>query len=78
MATMKNIMMPRITFRPHLRIARFGAAELVDVHGQVYLRGGSSIERTEALEWMSLCMPERPVRLRPMRLRPFRRCRALA
>jgi hypothetical protein len=71
---MKNIAIRG--FRFEQRIASFGSAQLVDIHGEVYLRGGSSIERGEALEWMSLCMPERPVRLRPMRVRAFRRCRS--
>ena len=75
---MKNITTFRFSFRPHLRIANFGSAELVDIHGQVYLRGGSQPERTEALEWMSLCMPERPVRLRPVRFRQFQRVRHAA
>ena len=72
---MKTMSIPRFSFRSELRIASFGAAELVDIHGQVYLRGGTSLDRNEALEWMSLCMPERAVRLRPMRFRPFRRCK---
>ena len=72
---MKNMTIPRFSFRSELRIANFGAAELVDIHGQVYLRGGTSLERNEALEWVSLCMPEQAVRLRPMRFRAFRRCK---
>jgi hypothetical protein len=71
---MKNTTISRLVFRPELRIACFGNAELVDIHGQVYLRGGTCLERNEAIEWMSLCMPERSVRLRPMRSRAFRRC----
>jgi len=72
MMAMKNMTTTRTAFRPELCIASFGGAELVDIHGEVYLRGGSSVERTEALEWISLCMPDRSVRTRPMRFRGFR------
>jgi hypothetical protein len=39
-------------------IATFGDARLVRVNGRIHLRGGSMSDRMEALEWLSLFMPE--------------------
>ena len=39
-------------------IAQFGESMLMRVDGQIVLRGGSMADRTEALEWLSLNMPE--------------------
>ena len=39
-------------------IAIFGEARLVRVNGRVHLRGGSMADRTEALEWIALFLPE--------------------
>ena len=39
-------------------IATFGTAELIKVNGNMTLRGGSTGDRTEALEWISLFLPE--------------------
>ncbi len=39
-------------------IAKFGDARLVNVHGQIELQGGSMSDRMEALEWMSLFLPD--------------------
>jgi hypothetical protein len=45
-------------------IATFGEACLVQVGDRIELRDGSMADRTEALEWMSLFMPDEVVRLR--------------
>jgi hypothetical protein len=39
-------------------VAQFGEAVLLRIHGRIVLRGGSMMERMEALEWMALTMPE--------------------
>lgn len=39
-------------------LGTFGEAHLIRCEGRVYLRGGSMSDRMEALEWMSLFMPE--------------------
>ena len=39
-------------------IATFGEARLVRVNGTICLRGGTMADRMEALEWLSLMMPE--------------------
>lgn len=39
-------------------IAVFGDARLVKVNGRVHLRGGSMADRTEALEWIALNLPD--------------------
>jgi hypothetical protein len=39
-------------------IAQFGEAVLVRMDGRIVLRGGSMADRTEALEWLSMFMPE--------------------
>lgn len=44
-------------------IASFGEAKLVKVDGTLHLRGGSMSDRIEALEWVSLFLPEEAVRL---------------
>lgn len=44
-------------------IATFGDAVLVKAGGRIQLRGGSMSDRMEALEWMSLFMPEESVRV---------------
>jgi hypothetical protein len=44
-------------------IAVFGEAGLVHVQGKIQLRGGSMADHAEALEWMSLFMPEHIVNL---------------
>ncbi len=41
----------------------FGEAQLVKVNGRIRLRGGSMADRTEALEWLSLFMPDEVVRV---------------
>jgi hypothetical protein len=45
-------------------IATFGEARLVRVKGRVELRGGSMADRTEALEWLLVMMPDEAPRLR--------------
>jgi hypothetical protein len=39
-------------------LATFGEARLVRVGDRVHLRGGSMSDRMEALEWLSVFMPE--------------------
>ena len=39
-------------------IATFGTAELIKVNGSMTLRGGTTSDRAEALEWISLFLPE--------------------
>ncbi|HKX62260.1 MAG TPA: hypothetical protein VJS65_10455 [Verrucomicrobiae bacterium] len=39
-------------------ISQFGEAVLVRMDGRIVLRGGSMADRTEALEWLSMFMPE--------------------
>ena len=39
-------------------IASFGDARIVRVDGKIYLRGGSMADRTEALEWLAMFLPE--------------------
>ncbi|MBI1840626.1 MAG: hypothetical protein HYR88_07200 [Verrucomicrobia bacterium] len=44
-------------------IAMFGDAKCVKIDGHFYLRGGSMADRTEALEWVMMFMPDEVVRL---------------
>ena len=44
-------------------IALFGDARLVKVDGGFRLCGGSMADRTEALEWVMMFMPDEVVRL---------------
>ena len=39
-------------------IALFGEARIIRNDGKVYLRGGSMADRTEALEWLAMFLPE--------------------
>ncbi len=45
-------------------VAVFGEARLLKQDGQIHLIGGTMADRTEALEWMMLFMPEEAVRVR--------------
>ena len=45
-------------------IASFGEARLVKVDGRIELRGGTMADRMEALEWISLFMPDEAARIR--------------
>jgi hypothetical protein len=45
-------------------VAIFGEARLLKADGRIELHGGSMSDRTEALEWMSLFMPDEVVRMR--------------
>ena len=45
-------------------IASFGEARLVRREGRVFLVGGTMSDRTEALEWAMLFLPEEAVQLR--------------
>jgi hypothetical protein len=42
-------------------LATFGEAELIRAGGVIHLRGGSMADRMEALEWLSMFMPEAAV-----------------
>lgn len=44
-------------------VAAFGDARLVRRDGEIYLVGGSMADRTEALEWMVMFLPEEKVRI---------------
>jgi len=46
-------------------IAEFGAARLVERRGALLLRGGSMLERMEALEWAAVHRPETKVLISP-------------
>ena len=45
-------------------IAVFGDARLVRVNDRVHLRGGSMADRTEALEWIAMNLPDTVAGLR--------------
>lgn len=45
-------------------LASFGEAQLVKVDGRLELRGGTMSDRMEALEWISLFLPEEVARVR--------------
>ena len=55
---MKNRTREIIQDRPEEIIAVFGEARIVRVDGKVYLHGGSMADRTEALEWLAMFLPE--------------------
>ena len=44
-------------------LATFGEARLIKVEGKLHLRGGSMSDRMEALEWVSLFLPDEAVSL---------------
>ncbi len=46
-------------------MAVFGDARLVKRDGQVHLIGGSMADRTEAMEWVMMFLPDESVRLKP-------------
>ena len=45
-------------------IATFGEAKLVKVDGQIQLWGGSMADRMEAMEWVSLFLPDEAVNIK--------------
>ena len=55
---MKNRTKEIVQDRPEEVIAVFGEARIVRVDGKVHLRGGSMADRTEALEWLAIFLPE--------------------
>ena len=55
---MKNQISELVTDRTEETIALFGDARLVRVNDSICLRGGSMADRMEAVEWLSLMMPE--------------------
>ena len=55
---MKNRTKELVTERTEEVIATFGEARLIRTEGRVWLRGGSMADRMEALEWLSMMMPE--------------------
>jgi hypothetical protein len=57
-AAMKNRIDTEIDYHREQLIASFGQAELVKIEDAIVLRGGTSSDRTDALEWISLFLPE--------------------
>ena len=55
---MKNRTKELVTDRTEDVVATFGEARLVRVDGRICLRSGSMADRMEALEWLSMMMPE--------------------
>ena len=55
---MKNRMDIETGYNRQQLIATFGAAELLKLDDGMVLRGGTAADRTEALEWISLFLPE--------------------
>jgi hypothetical protein len=55
---MKNRMDTETIYNREQLIATFGGAELIKMDEAMVLRGGSSSDRLEALEWISLFLPE--------------------
>ena len=55
---MKNRTQEIVQDRPEEIISVFGEARIVRVDGKVHLRGGSMADRTEALEWLAMFLPE--------------------
>jgi hypothetical protein len=55
---MKNRMDTEMVHDREQHIASFGQAELVKIQDTMVLRGGTSSDRTDALEWISLFLPE--------------------
>jgi len=55
---MKNRMDIETGYKQEQLIATFGQAELLKMDEGMVLRGGSSSDRSEALEWISLFLPE--------------------
>ena len=45
-------------------VAAFGEATLVKIDGRLELRGGTMADRIEALEWVSLFLPEEAPRVK--------------
>ena len=45
-------------------VAVFGEARLVKIEGQLFLLGGSMADRTEAMEWVMLFLPDEVVGLK--------------
>lgn len=54
-------------------VARFGRAWIVEVNGELHLSGGSKEERAEALEYASMFLADRVVRVKmpAIQLRPI-------
>jgi hypothetical protein len=55
---MKNRIETEMGYTWERLIATFGRAELIKTTDGMVLRGGSASERMEALEWISLFLPE--------------------
>ena len=60
---MKNRLLQIMDISEEQVVASFGEAKLVKVDGTLQLRGGSMSDRIEALEWISIFLPEESVRL---------------
>ncbi len=44
-------------------VAVFGEARLVKIEGRLHLLGGSMADRTEAVEWVMMFLPDEVVRM---------------
>lgn len=51
-------------FKAEEVVAAFGEARLVRVEDRIELHGGSMSDRIEALDWMSIFMPDEVVRMK--------------
>ena len=58
---MKNRVFQPLQNQDEQLIATFGEAKLVKVDGRIQLRDGSMADRMEAMEWISLFMPDEVV-----------------
>ena len=58
---MKNRVFQPLPTEGEQVIATFGEAKLVKVDGKIQLRDGSMADRMEAMEWISLFMPDEVV-----------------
>jgi len=58
LAGMKNRLEERRLEERAEVLALFGEARVLRIKGRIHLRGGSMADRMEALEWLSMFMPE--------------------
>ena len=54
-------------------VARFGRAWIIDINGELHLSGGSKQEQAEAIEFASMFLADRALRIKlpPIKLRPI-------
>lgn len=60
-------------WKDFLVLARFGRAWIIDINGELRLSGGSKQEQREALEWASMFLADRALRINlpPIKIRPI-------